>query len=246
MICGPHRPADVLGVADRALYLRTDTDVLALVTADAVRLPCAAVLPSTADLLPLRYLVPDDGVRVGHNRLTWRAHGAPVDVEVVREWAPARVCRIRPRRDRIAELRTALADIDAGVPVPTTRVRATDVARLLGRGPGLTPSGDDLLAGYLLGCRAFAAFRGDVGAVAAVVAASAEGATTALSAALLRHALAGRCVPEVADVVHGLAAPNPVTPALDRLLRVGHTSGAALAHGLSLAAAVPARPRTAA
>ena len=62
---------------------------------------------------------------------------------------------------------------------------AIDVAALLGRGPGLTPSGDDVLAGYLLGCRAFGiAGKG----VRFAVLRSAPGATTTLSAALLRQA----------------------------------------------------------
>jgi hypothetical protein len=51
--------------------------------------------------------------------------------------------------------------------------------------------------------------------------------TTALSAALLDHAAAGRAVPQLARYLHAPGEPD----ALARLLAVGGTSGAALALG---------------
>jgi hypothetical protein len=110
---------------------------------------------------------------------------------------------------------------------------AAAVAGLLGRGPGLTPAGDDVLAGFLLGSMAFGL---DAGRVRAAVAAMAPARTTALSAALLWHADRGECVDEVAVVV-----ASPSGPAVDRLLRIGHTSGAALATGLATAASAGLR-----
>jgi hypothetical protein len=59
--------------------------------------------------------------------------------------------------------------------------------------------------------------------------------TTALSTALLWHAARGECIAEVTAV---LADPRGL--AVAALLRVGHTSGAALVTGL-LAAALAAR-----
>jgi hypothetical protein len=58
--------------------------------------------------------------------------------------------------------------------------------------------------------------------------------TTTLSAALLRHAAAGMALPAVVDVADALAGhgPDDFGPAVARLVAVGHSSGAALAHGL--------------
>ena len=96
--------------------------------------------------------------------------------------------------------------------------RAAAAARgLIGLGPGLTPEGDDRLAG-----------------TAAVLAARGWGAgwlppdlrarTTALSATLLELAARG----QVIEPVHGLFGPR-WRPALARLLRVGHSTGPAYA-----------------
>lgn len=105
---------------------------------------------------------------------------------------------------------------------------ATD---LLGRGSGLTPVGDDVLCGYL--ATAVAAGRTSATAtVADEVARLAPRRTTALSAQLLACAISGDVLPEFAALVCGLADP---APALDELVRVGHTSGAGLALGLTLA-----------
>lgn len=220
---GPRRPAAVLGVTTGALYLDARDAVLAVLTADAARLPCGIVLPQPAAQFSLRQVPPDGFVLVGDGALSWTSGGRPVVVDVVREWRPARVRPVRARADRLEELRAALAPIDLGVPLSASPLA------LLGRGPGLTPSGDDVLAGYLLGCRALGQ---PVPSVAGLH------RTTALSAALLRHAFVGECVPEVAALVSALAGDAPLP--IDALLRVGATSGAALAAGVLLASAAPA------
>jgi hypothetical protein len=224
VIRGPEQPAAVLGVAVPALYLQTRDRVLAVVTSDAVRLPCAVVLPCTSVQFSLRGAAPDGAVTIGAGAVRWTS-GRPIDVEVVREWQPARVRPVQPRADRLAELRAGISGLDVGVPP------AAPFEALLGLGPGLTPSGDDVLAGYLLGCIAFGL---------PVPTAGGWHRTTALSAALLRHARAGECVPELAAVIVGLGAATPLGPALTALLRVGHTSGAALAAGVLRASSAPA------
>jgi hypothetical protein len=66
----------------------------------------------------------------------------------------------------------------------------------------------------------------------------AAGATTALSAQLLRHAVLGECVAQAAAVAAVLIGRRAPDDAVDQLLAVGHTSGAALAAGLLCAAAL--------
>jgi hypothetical protein len=110
------------------------------------------------------------------------------------------------------------------------------VAGLLGLGDGLTPAGDDVLAGWLV-TRHAAGLDGEP--VAAAVA-RARHRTTTLSATLLDRAAAGETVPQLRDVLAGVAAglpPDRTRALVDDLLAVGHSSGAGLALGASLALA---------
>lgn len=116
------------------------------------------------------------------------------------------------------------------------------VAALLGRGGGLTPSGDDVLAGFLAGARAFGL---PAAGVRQAVNALAPAATTALSARLLRHAADGECIDEVAALTRALTGQGDAATAVWRLAGIGHSSGAALARGLLLAAACTLQPAAA-
>jgi hypothetical protein len=112
------------------------------------------------------------------------------------------------------------------------------VARLIGRGPGLTPTGDDVLAGALVTLHALGA--PVVVPLARSITALAPGGTTTVSAGLLRHAAEGRCIPQLDDLLTAIAgaANNPLPRAAGALLAVGHTSGAGLLHGVLVAVAI--------
>ena len=106
------------------------------------------------------------------------------------------------------------------------RLTTAHLDRLLGRGPGLTPLGDDVLAGWFT-------TRAALGRPDDVLAAAVRrrmGATTLLSATLLDCALRGEALPQLAD---WLAEPTDTT--VDALLGVGATSGAGLLAGAELA-----------
>jgi hypothetical protein len=124
----------------------------------------------------------------------------------------------------IAAVAEAAGDDDASVAA---------VAGLLGRGPGLTPSGDDALAGYLAGAAAFGL---DATALRRAIAVLAPDRTTALSAALLWHAARGECIDELAAVVAVLTSqprrePERAGAGVGSLLSVGHRLSAALPGG---------------
>lgn len=234
VLSGAVQPAHWLGAGPSALYLVTDSGtVLAILSHDAVRLPVALVVPRTAAELPLAGLVPEPGaaVTVGAGRVEWAGPEGVVTVAGVRAWAPARVRPGRPQPAAVAALRGAAAGHDIGLDPDLVAAlgQRSAVAALLGRGPGLTPSGDDVLAGFLLGARAIGR---SVPSVAAAVTELAGDATTALSAQLLGHAARGECVPEFAAVVDALCGRPAPRDATARLLAVGHTSGAALTAGL--------------
>ena len=137
----------------------------------------------------------------------------------------------------------------AGHPGPlqlAARCAAGDLAhavdeaeRIVGLGPGLTPSGDDVLAGLLVSLRLMGgAVHGGETAVwladwiGAAVTADARTRTTALAATLLHCAARGQVAAEVAAVLRALAGQEPLAPATRRLLGAGHTSGADLIWGL--------------
>jgi hypothetical protein len=116
--------------------------------------------------------------------------------------------------------------------VPAARPRLAcdlDPSALVGRGPGLTPAGDDVVAGALVaGCAvrhpALERWR------SATRDALHARRTTAVSWGLLHHALDGWATPELAAYVE---SPGP-GPVRERLLAVGSSSGAALAEGVDL------------
>lgn len=105
-----------------------------------------------------------------------------------------------------------------------------DVARLVGRGDGLTPLGDDILCGWLAVHRAAGV---ETPEVDAAVRASLD-RTTLLSATLLDCALAGEVLPEFTAYVSALGSPDESAAAAS-LAAVGHTSGQGLLYGARLA-----------
>jgi hypothetical protein len=252
-----------------ALYLKVagHPGALAVLTHDAVRLPCGLLLPATSAELPLTSLAPplaprsadpSAGFVVGDWAVRWTGPAGPVAVCAVREWAPARPARGEVTASALAAVRTALngvrpsgadpggADlgVDSRLLADLTAAARDDgasaaaVTRLLGSGPGLTPSGDDVLAGFLVGAAAFGL---DAAGLRETIAALAPASTTALSAALLWHAAGGECISELAAVAavltsHGRRGTEQAERAVSGLLSVGHTSGAALAMGLVIAA----------
>lgn len=245
VLAGPRQPADWLGVSTSAVYLQTAgrLGVLAILAYDAVRLPCGLLLPRTSAEMPLTALVPPwpaiAACTVGGGAVSWAGPGGPVEIKPVRQWAPARV-------PPGVVVPAAVARVVAALPDPTSagvdRVllsglgeagQASLVPRLLGRGPGLTPSGDDVLAGFLIGSRAFGL---DGAGLRREVSRRAPDSTTALSAALLWHAIQGECIGQAAALAGVLSGRGVPEPAVDNLLAVGHTSGAALAWGLTVAA----------
>lgn len=198
--------------------------VLGLLRGDAARLPVGCVLPP-GEAVPL--LAPGDPVTVGEGMVRC-GHQA---WWVSRWWPPAKVERgvVRPEPASVAVL--------AAMHAPAvTFSDAASIIDLVGHGPGLTPSGDDVAAGLLLGLRAILPVtrQGEVDRAADGLATVAAARTTALSAALLDLAGRGVAARPVVDAVHALAVPpSPaVREAHAALVALGHTSGSDLAAGV--------------
>jgi hypothetical protein len=181
---------------------RRDVPVLCVGTPQAVRLPSSVVTP----VVPTGPLVVRDGALVGRDA-SWR---------VVRWWRPP-----RPHG-----LSAPVGPVSVpGVDVPA----ALDPFALVGAGEGLTPAGDDVLAGALVAASATGHPRLEEWRAATRVALR-QRSTTAVSRALLTHALEGWATPELAAFLDAVCRGED-EGAVESLLAVGHSSGSALAAG---------------
>ncbi|GAA1370175.1 oxamate carbamoyltransferase subunit AllH family protein [Streptomyces beijiangensis] len=250
LLAGPPRTGRVVAVTRHALYAATGEAALpaiAVVTRDAVAVPCALVLAQAAGTGPLGGVRAGTAVRFGAGHLS----AGTLRVTAGGSWAPPRVQGLLPRGVHTEWFRQ-LVDTTA-LPLATEvapladefgrALRAGDPPRLwaaalalLGAGPGLTPSGDDVLCGVLLARHALGR---PVPEALMDAVALAEERTPLVSAALVLHAARGECVPQAAALLRALAAGHDAAPALRGLLAVGHHSGSDLARGLALGLAAP-------
>jgi hypothetical protein len=219
-----------------AAYARCGDVLVGLLAPRAVRVPGSLAVPArlVEDLRPGdELLVGGGGVVAGGMRLAvgrWWDSAVPrlralTPPPVLRapEGVPnavaAGACRLNEALGHGGEVRDAVRD-------------------LVGLGPGLTPAGDDVVAGTLVALVA----AGDLARAGAVLDAvrPCRHRTTALSAALLDHAAAGRAVPQLARYLHAPTDPA----ALAGLRAVGGTSGAALTLGAGIGLSVAAATMT--
>jgi len=264
LLTGPRRAGRVIAALAAAVYVELDPvdprttttgrvrpgeDVIALLGRDAVRVPIGVVLPTPlppgefrvgapAQAGEGRLWVPGSQVRVTR---WWRSDPLPPSSPM----GPLQAAQRHPGESPVTLPPAPLPADVAGAAAALGSALSLGLASgppagaLLGLGPGLTPAGDDVLAGALVALHHLRDPRRDE------LAAAVEPLlhrTTTVSAALLRQAALGRAVPQLAAFVAGLCGPAGVQQdVLQRLLAVGSTSGACLAFGASAAAQVPGR-----
>lgn len=256
LLTGAPRAVRVLAAFPAAAYLATDDGVLALVAADGIHHPNAVVLTTSAAALPLTTLAAGQRGHVGAGRVEVGGLRATVTrwfdpVPRLRPTAPSLLAgKLAVARSQLLA-RTGsdghdLADRVRAVEDGLHRADAVAVAAaaraLVGAGPGLTPAGDDVLAGLFAAVVTLVPAVAPAGAPDALLATvgragdeivgHARDATTAVSAELLAHAVRGEVAEPAAAVLHAYTGRRPLAPALDALLAVGATSGRDLAYGL--------------
>jgi hypothetical protein len=239
---GPERRGAVIAAYPVGCYIAVDAapGILAFTGTAASRLPNAAVI--AAPELPFR-VRPGDAVRLGDGVISLCGNAIRIGrwfnpSPVLGSVDPARLARGLEALESIPlsggiDDHPAVARLNAACRTGDPD-RITEAGPpLVGLGPGLTPSGDDLLAGVLFGLRALGSIRIADALAAPVLAATAR--TTPISAALLHCAAAGLPCGEAAGLLLAVTADSDVPEAAERVRRLGHTSGADLARGLILA-----------
>ncbi len=205
---GP-RALAVVGSGRGAVHLDLDGFIVTVTGPGVPWMPNGVVVGALADL----------------PRVSWHRAAPPA-------WDPV-VDPVGGSRAGVVDLaRWLSARIDAP-PIPIEEAGE----RLIGRGRGLTPEGDDILAGAAVGLRALAPSVGlDADRIARLIAAlcpaDTRSRTGALSATLLELAVQG-AAPEP---VHRLLASGDRETALADLRRLGASTGGAIAAGITLAA----------
>ncbi len=122
--------------------------------------------------------------------------------------------------------------------VSTQQDTTQNVCSLLGNGPGSTPSGDDFLGGVMLILRRIDSpvVQSRLSAIGSDLVTSSQHRTTHLSTAFLAQAVAGRGAEPTTKCVDMLIEQNPdwdvVITKIERLLEIGHTSGADILAGM--------------
>jgi hypothetical protein len=224
---GPRHEVPIVHQGRDAIYLDEAGWCLGVVTRSATNVPCALVLAGAfaMDLGTVRR------AEVGEGAVLLHAATMQVAVRVGRLSNPL-VPPLTTTTPAYVVKRmlghAAAATDELGDPMSMFRLVTETPKDLLGRGTGLTPLGDDVLAGW-------AAMSSALGTPS--TGPDPRERTTLLSATLLDCARRGEVLPEFRDLVLALANPNELTQ-VDRAARalaaVGHTSGAGLLLGACL------------
>jgi hypothetical protein len=245
----------ILAVLRTAVYLESaDGAIIGIVGADAPNGPLTVRVPDLPTLLialrdqegatfhttPSALTIAETiHIPWGHNpgcTPTLPSHRAP---PAARAAAAHTLSTLLPAHD--CGLRIADCGLDdTGDAQFTIQNLTSKIVALLGRGPGLTPAGDDVLMGLLAALhwqvRLGALPAAPVAHLSATVRTAAPTQTTRLSTRLLAHAAAGILYAPALALGTALLAGDPaaVPAPAHRLFTIGHTSGADLAFGLLL------------
>ena len=238
--------ASVLGASSHAVWLLAGGGVVVVSTCDATRLPNGVEVAARSEACLFDSIAHGASVVVGSRAIEFDS----LVVDLVRWWEPRPAlpgASIDDVSSAIRGLPHTVSGIDSG-PLRSalaagSRGHLLDAsAGLLGRGPGLTPEGDDVLAGALAAIRTLGTALGSRPALAMLDASetalvdAANNGTTTFSAALIRCAARGEVAAPAGTFLRALAGRGDIGSTHRDLLRVGHTSGPALAAGIVLGA----------
>lgn len=233
LLAGSDGPVPVLHRGAEALYLDVGGWCVGVVSRAAAQVPCALRLATH----PLPDFLSGSRTCAYLERGTLHVGGRPLSIGRLEGTYVPRLDHevvLGTEADSVTVQATPPATVAgfAATELPAARIDPAAARHLLGRGEGLTPLGDDLLAGWLALHRAAGVATPEVDHVVGALAHR----TTLLSATLLDCAIHGEVLPEFAEWVRALATAQAADRAA-ALTAVGATSGAGLLHGARLALA---------
>jgi hypothetical protein len=247
---GPVREARVVHAGLHAMYVAVPgpnrTRCVGLLSRSGSLVPCG-LRTALADLSAVAGspdpLAPGDVVAIGDGMLQLRA--ADISVGRILDLSAPRIdpAGAAPAARRLRMLiGNRAAAVRAELPAEALTMLVggdpASVPMLLGLGSGLTPVGDDVLAGWIA---TMGAARSGSNSISDSAAERSSVATTLLSATLLDRARAGEVLPEFGQLLGDLhrEPADPQAPRLaidvDLLVAIGHTSGVGLLLGCLLA-----------
>ena len=261
-IAGRRSQCEVVSCFTHACNLRlTDGPLLTLLSGIAER-GMHLINLSPADWPALTTaLRPGRHILLNESGLSWS--GNRIDFQQADIWYSQPVPAFNPQHNSQAlqRLQTRLAIAEQAQPANAQRQAAFDrfaalltqldaapeqldpaVAALLGAGPGLTPSGDDLLCGLLAGLQT-----GDPHGVYLRLATSIEqqlARTGDISQEYLTQACRGWLSENVERLIDALCHDKPLDDVFNRLAARGQTSGLDVMHGLAGAWQLAAAQKT--
>jgi len=244
----------VHSVFPRAVNLAVDGRLLTLADVRAGRLPNGVALEDPPDFRALG-LRAGDRADLSPRRIRLPSVGLAIDLSGARRWDPrlsALGGRAGPGRLRLFASPGVVSGFGSRMADPWRGWQAIDALQgalgagdlaamlgaaraLIGRGPGLTPSGDDLLVGFSAALRATG--HRLARPFARGVAERARGATSDVALAYLDHAARGEYAEHVGAVLRALlvGSEDDVAFAVRRALAWGATSGADALTGIAVA-----------
>ena len=233
--------ARVIAVFERSVYVEAPAGLACVgaVGNGPLNAHCGALPPglSVGEALS----VDTSGASIWHPRPAppWNAKTIAQSLRSLREAARDRLPSegfgylIDPARERPATVLALLRWLSSPQGMPD------EAAGLIGLGPGLTPSGDDLIGGAL--CALHAAGHGEIAArLAGWALPLARSGTNRISYAHLACAAEGECAEAVNDAIVAVIAGEPAD--LARIDALGHTSGWDALAGATLALAALSAP----
>ena len=263
---GPVPDGTVLGSSPTAAYLAFDDFVVALTARTVPLMPNGATVIESDGLDAFEagsaVRASSGGLRAGRVEVLWDG-AVPVDLAVPPNGDHgARAVALRGRDlleamghddDPVAAIADACPELGAGDGLEAVKLllaalshgrreTAREAAGLLtGRGSGLTPDGDDLLAAAAASTLAFEGPAGtsrDIGQRfrTALLVGDLGHRTGALSATLLRLAARGHVIEPVRSLLDLSVDRSTWMRALNRLERIGHSTGTTYALGCALTA----------
>ena len=243
LVTNPHIPFGSLGLKEGMLALGTGNSTLRLPQARVVlNLHNARVWPASIPMGPI--LRPDEiKANLSVLECVAQAYTERAGLSMlIRHWQPL-LCAEMPQDGELTALgraaRGPVLNLLRGIRRKNRRTSLEAARRLIGLGVGSTPSGDDLLIGFLLSLLSLGdrLDRGqDIASLAQDIAVLSKGRTTWISQAFLQHAANNEASETLRDLICSVltASDVQVAAAARKVLQMGSTSGAELVLGVLL------------